>query len=284
MSTSIGQSDGNREPPTEEINVSGRQADRLTEEFSTESELVDYLRDGGDITDLSGLGQTTSRRIHNWFEDEHPAAYRARIENDEGVATEFYEQDEQDHEKYLWGYICPRCGAECDCNGDPSGFSGRPYTCHKCNWVALLHPDPLTEFINRVKEADTPEWLPESYDPDDDLWDRVEALGEIDGAVEVHALGVDGSRIILGTPHDVTESHGRRKLCAGGEPHCWEYEAVINPGDDESHYLHSIDMTGDVEDTSQDTVMSGDFDLRLFGVDAPEMSEEEKDAAARGEL
>jgi hypothetical protein len=282
MSTNIGHSDGSSDPPTEEINVSGRQADRLTEEFSTKVELIDYLRDGGDISDFSGLGGTTARRVNNWFEEEHPAAHRARIENDEGIATEFYERDDQDHEEYRWGYICPRCGAECDCKGDPAGFRGRPYECHRCHWVALLHADPLTEFINRVVEADSPEWLPESYDPDDDLWDRVDAIDEIDGAVEVHALGVDGSRIILGEPHDVTEADGRRKLCAGGKPHCWTYEATIYPGDDEDHYLHSIDMAGDAEENSRDMVMSGDFDLRLYKVDAPEMSEDEKDE--KGEL
>lgn len=280
MSTSIEHGDDSSDPPTEEINVSGRQADRLTEEFATESELVDYLRDGGDISDFSGLGGTTARRVNSWFEDEHPAAYRARIENDEGVATEFYEQDEQDHEKYLWGFICPRCEAENPLQGDPSEFRNRVFACTTCKWKVLLHTDPLAEFINRVVEADSPEWLPESYNPDDDLWDRVELIGEIDGAVEVHALSVDGSRIVLGEPHKVMEAHGRRKLCAGGKPHCWTFEAVINPGDDEDHYLHSIDMSGDAKDNSKDMVMSGDFDLRLFGADAPEMSEDEEDEVA----
>lgn len=275
--------EGDSPPPTESINVSGKQADRLIEEFPTESELVDYLKNGGDITDFSGLGGTTARRVRNWFEDEHPKAHRARIESDWSIVTEFYQQDTQDHEEYLWGFICPRCDNQNPLKGDPSGFRGRVFACTTCYWKVLLHADPLDEFIERVKEADDYDWLPDSYNPDDDLWDRVNAIGEIEGSPEVHALGVDGTRIILGVPHDVSERHERLKLTAGGKPHNWEYEAIITDGDNEN-YIRAVDMDADAEDVQSETKLAGQFDLRLYNVDAPELTDAERDEAIQGGL
>jgi hypothetical protein len=145
--------------PTDEMGVSGRQADALEDAFESTDEIVDYLTDGGSVSDYDGIGSTTSRRVMDWFEQAYPIAHRERRENDEGICTEYYDGDGRaDDGSYLWGFVCPRCESENPLKGDPAGFRGRPYACMTCNWVSLLEGESIDEFVDEVDpEIETPE-------------------------------------------------------------------------------------------------------------------------------
>ena len=137
--------------PTGDMGVSGTEADALQDAFETRDDLVDYLTDGGSVTDYRGIGSTTSRRVLDWFKDTRPGAHRERRENHEGICTEFYEIDERaDDGAYLFGYICPRCGGENDLRGDPRGFRNRTFACVECRWVALLEAESIDKFVEEV--------------------------------------------------------------------------------------------------------------------------------------
>jgi len=142
---------GQPAPPTDEMNVTGRPADRLHEEFETESELIEFLKDGSKVSEFSGIGSTTSNRVFDWFETEYSEANRERIENDEAYCTEYYDQDERNADgEYLWGFICPRCESENPLKGNPEDFRNRPFGCTTCNWVSCLHADAVERFIESV--------------------------------------------------------------------------------------------------------------------------------------
>lgn len=134
---------------TDEMNVSGRPATRLSEEFDTDEELVDFLREGGSVTKFSWVGNQTSNRVFSWFEANYSDEYWKMLQNDEAYCTEYYTEDETgEGGEYLWGFVCPRCENDNPMEGNPENLRNRPMRCIKCNWVSCLHKIGIDKFIN----------------------------------------------------------------------------------------------------------------------------------------
>lgn len=112
----------------ETFGIRKQEAQALANEFNSLDEIVDFLEDVGNLSDLEGIGQTTSSRVFNWFKHNHEESLR-RHKQDTGIATEFLTANElkyepNDDEEFVWGYICPRCDSENPMIGDPAEFYG----------------------------------------------------------------------------------------------------------------------------------------------------------------
>lgn len=136
--------------PTDEIGISGDQAARLREEFDTESELTTHLRQNKTIIDISGIHKTTSRRVNEWFKNNHPEARRTRIQNNNSMVAEFYEQSEQDGDEFQWGFVCSRCGCENPMEGNPELCKDRVFSCTSCDERVVLHTIYVTDFLEET--------------------------------------------------------------------------------------------------------------------------------------
>lgn len=129
----------------EEAGLNGKPIDVLEEKFESVEAVVAYLENGNSLSDLPGIGDTTSSKVMWWFEDNHPEAHRRRKENDESIWTDFETKEgscgsESVDGNPVWGAYCPQedCGQLNFFEGDPDGFAGRPYACQSCNWVSLM--------------------------------------------------------------------------------------------------------------------------------------------------
>lgn len=116
-------------------------------------------------------------------------------------------------------------------------------------------------------QEDPPEWLPEDYDPEASLRDRLEAAMDIDGGIELVAKGEDGVEIHAGEPQELTENHaGSIRVKCGQSISDWDYEIVV-PAEAEPR-LESVDPGQEIEDywDSRSTELK-DIDVRIYGVD-----------------
>lgn len=141
---------------TDEIGLASRPADALADHIESESALVDHLRENNDVDEFSGVGRRSASRIWEWFEDEYPDANRERMEDSEEYCTEFTADVEQADaaasDKFVFAFVCPRCGAENPLKGDPRDFKNKPYPCVNCRWVPLL----VAQFLEAFAEANYP--------------------------------------------------------------------------------------------------------------------------------
>lgn len=133
------------------FNLQTREASALAARFDDTDEIVSYLEDGGNLTDVDGVGQQTSYSVSTWFEREHPDALRRRYEQDEGICTEYttdhgLADDEVGDDEFVWAFCCPRCGQKNRCKGDPANYRNRCHACVTCRWVSLLESNAIDEF------------------------------------------------------------------------------------------------------------------------------------------
>ena len=115
---------------------------------------------------------------------------------------------------------------------------------------------------------DRPEWLPDEYDTDADLRERLPIMAEIDGGIELHATDDRGVREVLGSPHELTENHaGTYVLKCGGTEFNWSYEVAVTP--DGECIIRSVDPDQPMEDymDSKERVLDDGVDIRIWGVD-----------------
>ncbi|TKX60606.1 hypothetical protein EXE48_11580 [Halorubrum sp. ASP1] len=118
-------------------------------------------------------------------------------------------------------------------------------------------------------EIDRPEWLPDEYDPDAPLHERLEILAPIDGGIELHAEG-DRVTEVIGEPRRLTKvgtNTVRLKTGTGPDTSSWDWE-VTAPQNGEP-YLQKVDPDQRAEAymKTKKTRMRG-MDIRVFGVDA----------------
>lgn len=138
--------------------IGGREANALAAEYPDESALVSGFREGDDLADLSGVGGTTANRVFRWAKENHPEAWRARLENDEAYCTEFRSEvdlldDERDPDGNCFAFVCPRCNRENPLKGDPGDFRNRAFTCIRCRWVCCLAAEFIDEFADEQQNA-----------------------------------------------------------------------------------------------------------------------------------
>lgn len=118
-------------------------------------------------------------------------------------------------------------------------------------------------------EVSRPDWLPEEYDPEAPLYERLPIMADLDGGIELH---VEDGRVseVVGRPKDLTENHaGCYRLDAGhgSDPAEWSWEIVV-PKDGEAR-LEKVDpmQSHDAYMRTKSTYMR-DIDVRIWGVDA----------------
>lgn len=125
-----------------------------------------------------------------------------------------------------------------------------------------------------------PDWLPEEYDPDASLRERLPIMADIEGGIELHVRDERGVVEIVGRPKDFRttkwESGDTLVLQAGGgrPAHIWKWEIVV-PASGEPH-LKKVDpeQTMEAYMSTKRTYMR-DIDVRIYGVDADRFEEEE---------
>ncbi|WP_256403264.1 hypothetical protein [Halorubrum salinum] len=127
-------------------------------------------------------------------------------------------------------------------------------------------PEPDAE---SEAEIDRPAWLPDEYDPDAPLHERLKILAPIEGGIELHAEG-DRVTEVIGEPRELTEIGSgavRLKTGTGPDTFSWDWEVTAPP--EGEPYLQKVDPDQDMEDymDSKKTRMEG-MDIRVYGVDA----------------
>jgi len=120
-----------------------------------------------------------------------------------------------------------------------------------------------------ARRIDRPSWLPDEYDPDAPLAERLKLLAPIDGGIELHAEG-DRYTTTIGEPRGLKELDNgtlRLKTGTGPDTHSWDYELTV-PAEGEA-FLRSVDPDQDHEAyvKTKTTEMRG-MDVRVYGVDA----------------
>jgi len=112
-----------------------------------------------------------------------------------------------------------------------------------------------------------PEWVPDEYDPDDPLAERLPVIAEMDGGVEIHVRDKKGVEYIVHQPqhlHDLP--HDGLKLSCGTAPDDWSYEIVV-PGEHEP-FLREVDPNQNHEAyIKTHNTVGNEIDARLYGVD-----------------
>jgi NAD-dependent DNA ligase len=142
----------------EDIGVGSRPAKKLAQEFDTEDELVEFIVDGGELDEFSGVGEQSAFEVRTWFSAEYPEKEREMKERDEAYCTEYTldhglnEDQVADADGPVWAWICSRCDHNNPMEGDPDGFADRPYACVNCRWVPLLDSEALGEFAEEELE------------------------------------------------------------------------------------------------------------------------------------
>lgn len=118
-------------------------------------------------------------------------------------------------------------------------------------------------------DIDRPDWLPEEYDPEAPLHERIPIIAELDGGVELH-VSDDRVTEVVGRPKELSENHaGTYTLKAGhrSDEHLWDWEIVVP--EDSPARLVDVDPEQSMEayQKTKSTYMD-DIDVRVWGVDA----------------
>lgn len=130
-------------------------------------------------------------------------------------------------------------------------------------------------------DNDLPEWVPEEYDPEAPIEERLPILPEIEGGIEVWAADDLGLKKVLGEPHEVRENHaGTLTMYIGGQKHNWNYEVVV-PVNDTAPYVREVNPDQPMEDyqRTKKTVLT-DADVRIYGVDVDRLDGVESEVPA----
>lgn len=130
-----------------------------------------------------------------------------------------------------------------------------------------------------MSENGHPDWLPEEYDPDASLRERLPVIAEIEGGIELVAGDDQGDVRNVGPPkglNAVTWEDGETlTLESGGkasQDHLWEFEIVV-PAEGEP-FVRSVDPEQGHEayQRTKKTILD-DIDVRIYGVDDDRLKE-----------
>lgn len=122
-----------------------------------------------------------------------------------------------------------------------------------------------------MSTAEPPAWLPDEYDPDAPLRERLPAIADIEGGIELHVQGETAVVEIVGSPVHFDERANGVMVLMTGTRSCsgsWQYEIVV-PEDEGRARLRKADPDQDVEAymATRKTWLRG-VDVRVYGVDA----------------
>ena len=126
----------------------------------------------------------------------------------------------------------------------------------------------MPENVEDETEIDRPVWLPDEYDPDAPLHERLKILAPVEGEIELHAEGRVTEAI--GEPRELRELESgtvRLKTGTGPDIHSWDWEVTAPP--DGEPFLQKVnpDQEHEAYLKTKKTRMEG-MDIRVYGVDA----------------
>lgn len=128
--------------------------------------------------------------------------------------------------------------------------------------------------------SDTPAWLPEEYDPDAPLHERLPVMAEIEGGIELHVRDERGVVEIVGQPQHFEDPENTASvLKAGSRPDNWRWEIVVpREGSGSEPFLRRVDPNQRFEAyiSTRDRWMEN-IDVRILGVDADRFLDGESD-------
>lgn len=192
-------------------------------------------------------------------------------------------ENEAEHRDAPPLYECNQCGEEraespdstcwlCRSDRHEVGDDGRPEA----------RTDGGSDGSSVTTPQDLPDWVPEEYEPEAPLAERVPIMAEIDGGIELHVR--DGERDvveIVGSPYELSENGaGTMTLKCGANKttgDTWSWEIVV-PEDGEARLMDVDPMQ------SMDAYMKtkkewlSDVDVRIYGVDADRFVDPEVEA------
>lgn len=119
---------------------------------------------------------------------------------------------------------------------------------------------------------DLPEWLPEEYDLDAPLYERLPIMAEIEGGIELHVGDDRGIVEVVHQPHELVEKPHEvlelRTGTSGKFGDVWIYEIVVPKPENGDAFLRSVNPDQDYEDyIDTRTRELEDIDVRIYGVD-----------------
>lgn len=119
-----------------------------------------------------------------------------------------------------------------------------------------------------MSAIERPEWLPEEYDPDAPLLDRLRIIAEIESGIELHVKGDNGVVEIVNSPQHHMENDRRFHLACGTAPDNWRWEIDVPKKEGVPPTLKRVNPNQDVEAyeaTKRQWLRIED--VRIFGVD-----------------
>lgn len=118
-----------------------------------------------------------------------------------------------------------------------------------------------------------PEWVPDEYDPDAPLRERLPIIAEMNGGVEIHVRDNRGTVEIVGAPqHFYGDESRAMTLCAGYRDDDWSWE-IISPTKGDARLMEVDPMQSAEAYESTKTVWLRDIDVRVYGVDSDRFEE-----------
>lgn len=111
------------------------------------------------------------------------------------------------------------------------------------------------------------EWLPDEYDPEASLADRLDVIPAIDVSCEFRARDPETEQEThIGQFQHVTDAPGTRRFAFGARPDNWQYEVTLN--DRGVAVLHDVDPMQPIDAYQQTkTALAHDVDVRIYNVD-----------------
>lgn len=122
-----------------------------------------------------------------------------------------------------------------------------------------------------------PEWVPDEYDPDAPLRERLPVISEMEGGIEIHVQGDLGVVENVRQPqHFIERGTGGMKLQAGSRPDDWSWEIVVPPEGEPR--LEKVDPMQSMEAYMKTKkTWFNDIDVRVYGVDTDRFEDGDAD-------
>ena len=126
-----------------------------------------------------------------------------------------------------------------------------------------------------------PEWVPDEYDPDAPLAERLPVIAEMDSDAEIHVQDKRGVHYVVNQPQDLSDlPNGGLRLDCGPRIGYWSYEIVV-PGGDNEPFLREVDPDQEYEAyVATRKTIGKDIDVRVYGVDADRFEDDIPEATA----
>lgn len=136
-----------------------------------------------------------------------------------------------------------------------------------------------------AEAEDLPEWVPDEYDPDADLYDRMEAMASIEGGLEIHVQDERGTTEIVAGIQDLNQDgYGNYRAHMGSTAtgtDSWDYELVVPGSDDHDARLEDVDpdQPHELYLKTREPYLEN-VDARIYGVDHDRLKTDENEVTA----